>query len=478
MAAPLSYAPPPAQADEPFRYQAPALAPLDAAPPLTLAKTRLSNGLTVILTERRGLPVVSAQLVVDRGPRDMPGWRPELVGLAMKALVREQQTAPGANPNIVPDAACGADGCNVSVDCLSGSLDAALGVLAGLAARPSYGAWQQSSLRREWTTWSSATRNSTSGAIETNARALLFVAGDVHAPIPHHVSEALANLTMADLREAHAQIFQPAHATLVVAGDTGLDALAAAAERAFGSWAPTRPTLPLTAGTPPIPTPAARVVLVDHPGELVHAFVVGRAPAGNEIALDAVQLLAMLLSTPKGSLQEQVRSHLGAAYDLEVQLRRGRTGSWFMIGGAFEPTKALPSIRAVLDAVRAARDKGVSARDLEGARARAIASLRAAAGTASGAATIVANTILSGAPPEWALTRHARLGQVAAEDLQRVAQVWLSEQMLWVVIAGSSEHLSQPFHELGLGWPEWRGRSAEPLGPAAAVPSPAGGAPR
>ena len=461
--APLSYAPLPPPPDEPFRITPPEMTPLELGPMFGMAKSRLPNGMEVILIERHGLPVLSARLVIQRGARDLPGRRPELLQLAMDALVREHRSSPDASPDVRPDAGCGPDGCALSIDCLSGSMETAMRVLADLALRPRYSSWHEARVRDEWKSWVSRKRGSAGSIVDNNARALLFVRNDSYAPIAEESVRAIDGATVAEVRQVHEQLFQPEHATLVVAGDVTLDALRAAAERAFGGWKTTRPPLTMTAAAPPIPAPTARTVLVDYPGELVHAYVVARAPAGNEPALEAVYLLATLLGTPQGRLQEQVRATLGAAYDLQLDMRRGRVGSWFRIGGAFEPAKALPAIAAVLQAIRKARDEGVSPADLEGARIRTIAALREDSGTSAGAVSMVASTLVGGAPATSVLTRQSQIAKITAADVQKVAQSWLAEPMLRVVVLGPKAHLVQPFGTLGLGPIEWRGRSGEPL---------------
>ena len=117
----------------------------------------------------------------------------------------------------------------------------------------------------------------------------------------------------------------------------------------------------------------------------------------------------------------------------------------------------------MLQAIRKARDEGVSPADLEGARIRTIAALREDSGTSAGAVSMVASTLVGGAPATSVLTRQSQIAKITAADVQKVAQSWLAEPMLRVVVLGPKVHLVQPFGTLGLGPIEWRGRSGEPL---------------
>lgn len=464
LVAPLSYAPAPPAPEEPFRAAPPRGGPLEVAPAAEPSKTWLNNGMEVLLLQRRGLPVLAAALVVSRGSRDLPGApRSELLAVGVDGLVREHQSGPGAATDVEPSAWCRADGCVISVTGLSGALERAIQTLADIAVAPRYPVAAEPRLRAEWTGWMSALRDRTEGMVDNNARALLFGPDDPYAPVTREVADDLGGVSVLALRHLHERLFQPAHAALVVAGDVTPDALRAAAERAFGGWRATKPPLPMAAATSPIPERVAGTVLVDSPSDLVHACLVGRAPAGNEPALDAMSLLGESLTAPMGRLHDEVRQDLGAGYDLHFALHTGRTGSWFLIGGAFEPSVALPAITAVVDAVRKVRVDGLSAADLEAARTRAMVRIREEMGTSAGAVSAMSAAILNGAPPAALLARQAHIAALTGDEVRRFAQVWLAEPMLRVVVVGPRDRLAQPFGTLGLGPMEWRGRSGERL---------------
>jgi zinc protease len=461
LAPPLSYAPLPPAPDEAFRASPPPEAPLDTSPSFDLKTAHLENGMQILLVERHSLPVFAARLVIQRGARDLSHQRPELLDLAADSVVRAHASSPGARPDLRPAAECGADDCELRVSGLSRSFDAALATLADLAMRPQFPASDLAIVQRTWKSWMDRMGGTSEDAAGNNELSLLFPPGDAYAPVSDLERRVIAAATMRELSDAYSQVFQPQHATLVVAGDTGLPELLASARRAFGGWAQSRPALTMSAAVPPSPAAQSRAVLVDSHASLVHAYLVARGPLPGDSSLDAMTLLAMVFSTPKGQLFEEVRSTMGATYDISARVAVGRVGSWWEIGGAFEPDKAAPAALAVLAAVRNAREKGVSAAELEGARTRFIASYRSSAGTTGGVTGILAGLLDRGLSPADALARPGRMAGLTSVDLQRAAQKWLSDSALRLVVVGPRKAIEGRFESLGIGAVEWRTRRAE-----------------
>jgi zinc protease len=95
---------------------------------------------------------------------------------------------------------------------------------------------------------------------------------------PYSRYDALPNelekLTLADCKAWHKQHMTPKNAVLIAAGDVDIDAFAAAAEKAFGTWkgdAPERPRF-----SEPQPESERHLYLVDRPGSGQSQVLVGR----------------------------------------------------------------------------------------------------------------------------------------------------------------------------------------------------------
>jgi zinc protease len=280
--------------------------------------------------------------------------------------------------------------------------------------------------------------------------------GFVNWGLPH--TEAIR---AEDIAALHADLFRPAHATLVVVGDATASDVERMAQRWFGSWAP-KPALP----RPALPAPAQepRVIVVERAtGGQTEVAIAARGPSTEKDYL-ALRLLARLFGGTSSRLRGQVRVEMGAGYAFGGKATVWRSASQLAIYGVFDVAKAPSAVRAMLAAIAEARTRGVRERDLERARTTILAEWRSAALSNQGAAKLAAESIEVGLPLE-SLAEFPRLMQsITREDVLRVAQRYLAEDSLHVVVvAEKSEH--SKFADLGLGPVDARDSWTEPADP-------------
>jgi len=241
-------------ADEPWRFEMPKPGPARPLQLATPASATLPNGLTLILNERRGLPVVAANLVIKTGSDANPVDKAGLANFV--AAMLDEGTATRGAPQIADETAhLGAtlntgstmDATTVSARSLSKNFDATLTLMADVALRPSFPADE---IERQ--------RASRLGQLVQQRDNPGQVAGEVMAVAlygPRHPygyteigTESSMKAVMRDEMAAFwKQHFVPNNAALVVAGDISMTELRALAEESFGSWqrgTPARPTLP------------------------------------------------------------------------------------------------------------------------------------------------------------------------------------------------------------------------------------------
>ena len=230
----------------------------------------LPNGLTVMLAQRRGLPVVAANLVIRTGSDSNPADAPGLANFVAGML--DQGTATRSAPQIADDVAqLGAtlsttssmDASTISTRSLKKNFAAALDLVADVAQHPSFPPAELERQRAARLSRLVQERESPPALTSKIVANVLY--GDSH---PYGFTElgteaSLKAMTPERLRAFWQQNFVPNNAALVVAGDISLNELRPLAEKAFGSWARGTPARPaLTA-----PTPAtSKVVIVDRPG--------------------------------------------------------------------------------------------------------------------------------------------------------------------------------------------------------------------
>ncbi len=272
--APASARPFTQQADGPGGLTAP---PPPAAPrsvrfPKPVEKT-LKNGLRVVVVERKGTPLVSAELLIRSGGETDPA---NLAGLAdVTGELLTKGTAKRSAPQIAQEmealggsieSGAGWDNSSVDVTVMSTKIEPALDILADVVRNPSFKDDELERYRGQALDDLTVSLGQP-GFVARNVAARV-VYGD--APYGHPLSgtpESLPRITRDDIVRMHQTYYRPDNAIFVIGGDIATEAAFKLAERLFGDWAkpasaiPTTPALAKDFDTSAKP----RVVVVDKP---------------------------------------------------------------------------------------------------------------------------------------------------------------------------------------------------------------------
>ena len=213
-----------------------------------LERDTLSNGLKIVLAERRSIPQVRFDLLLDAGFAADQFAQPGTASLAMSMLdegtatrtrARRSATAwPSSAPRSAP--ASRLDVSSVSLEALRERLDPALALYADvilhpavppgrLRAAPEAAAGRRSSARRPTrSAWRCGSSPGSSTATGTPTRNPWTGSG---------TEASTAKITRDDLVEFHRTWFKPNHATLVVVGATTMAEIRPKLERLFAALA-------------------------------------------------------------------------------------------------------------------------------------------------------------------------------------------------------------------------------------------------
>lgn len=460
--APLRYGQGAALPDEPFRAVAPDASPVPLSVPLPLRTTTLPNGVSVVLLERHTLPIVAIELVIARGgadvgaPVDAHGILTRALGSGSADRTAEQLSAAYARMGAQRQLFAHEDGFRLTAKVGAEDLDAAVALLAETAIRPRLGARDVSNTRAIWLEDFANAGGDAHRAVARTVAAVLHGPGHPYGFVLPTTAHANA-LGPQDLVDLHARLFQPAHATLLVVGDATPAAVDAAA-KALGSWAPSAPALPRPDLPPPLPGP--RFVFIKRStAAQVNVAVTARGPAAAEIRdLAALGTLAFALGGLSSHLRGELRVEGGAAYRLGATLVRQRAGSFFSVSGSLDATKTASALRAMLDAIARVRASGVPDADFERARTTHLAEWRTRASSNEALAGLLAGALHHGLPLASVAEYPKIIQSLTGEDLRRVAQRYLADEALHIVVAGN-DAVRPALDGLGRGAPvrynEW-----------------------
>jgi zinc protease len=443
--------------DEPWRNDPPRPGP---AHPLQLAtpdSIQLANGLTVIVSPRRGLPVVAANLVVRTGSDANPLDRPGLASFTA-AMLSEGTTSRSA-PQIADQiaqlgAALGArstmDATFVQGASLKKNFRGTLELLADVALHPSFPA-DEIERQRAGRLAQLVQQRDNAGQLAANVMAAALF-GDRH---PYGFTEigteaAVRAVSRSDMEAFWKQNFVPNNAALVVAGDIALSELKPLAEQAFGAWASGSPAKPVL-GNPR--TTTARLIVVDKPGApQTEVRVAGIGAPRSSPDFQAIQVMNMALGGLFSSrINMNLREEHGYTYGASSQFVFRRSAGPFVTAAGVRTDVTAPAVTEILKELRGIAEKPMNDDELQLAKDALARSLPGAFETSANAAASVSNVYVYDLGLDYFTKYPARVDAVTAAQAQAVAQKYLVPGKLIVIAVGDRSKIEPELRKLDLG---------------------------
>ncbi len=444
-------------ADAAWRTDPPKAGP--ATPPQVAvpASFTLSNGLTVILSERTNLPIVSMALVVKTGSDANPASRPGLANFT--AAMLNQGTATRSALQLADAAAqigttigtsSSMDASRISVQALQKNAPAALELLADVALHPSFPPEEIERQRKARLTQIVERRSDPSGIANTAMAAALY--GPEH---PYGFTElgteaGVKSATRDEMSAFWKQNFVPNNAALVVAGAIDSGALRTLAERDFGGWAAGTPARPVLAASGPART---RVALVDLPGAPqteVRVAAVGAPRSTPDYA--ARQVMDMILGGLFSSrININLRQDHGYTYGAFSTFQYRKAAGPFFVASGVRTNATGAAVAEIFKELDRMRTTAVTADELALGRDALVRSLPGAFETTQSTVGTVAGTYVYDLGLDYYTKYPQQIGGVTAASIQDVAKRALEPDKFVVVAVGDRATIEPQLRKLNLG---------------------------
>jgi predicted Zn-dependent peptidase len=240
-----------------------------------LQRGKLKNGIPVVLAERHAIPVVQMQLLFDAGYASDQGRKLGTSAFTMamldegtKDLDSLEIARRAERLGAVIGASSGLDSSSASLNALDSQLEPSLKLFADVVRNAAFRDADIARIRGQWLARIAQEKTQPTGLALRSLPPLLYGAGHAYA-IPFTGSGTEASITSLDAGDMHAYVrdfIRPDNATILVAGDTTLEAIVAKLDVAFGDWKPAATPLPKkNIANVDVPK-QARVYLLDKPG--------------------------------------------------------------------------------------------------------------------------------------------------------------------------------------------------------------------
>ncbi|WP_164021504.1 M16 family metallopeptidase [Pyxidicoccus trucidator] len=449
---------PPAEDPEAFRAKPPQPG---EAPDLvlpTFQRATLDNGLTVVVSTRKELPLVFAGVAFAAGSAQDPKGKAGLAELSYRMLLEgagKRDTVALDNAfadlGVSPGMDVQSDGAQVGVRVLKRNLEPALALLADVAIRPTFSA--QAFERRKKQQLADLARMLGSPYTLAQLAALTAIYGEDH---PYsHISDGLPHtvekLTLAEAKGFYQRHAGPRAAALILTGDITLDEAVALAKKHLGAWKSkaTPPAPPPAVPAPPrqlvrvIPKPDLEqtVVLIGRP-----AFAVGH-PDEHALELATTVFGGFFGSRLNMNLREAKGYSYGAGASLEPRLGVGPLVAFTSV----RQDVTGPAITEVMNELSGLKERPITEQELEAAREGLIRGFPGAFETVEGLGGSAAELFLKRLPMDEFNRTVDGLRKATAAEVQRVAELYLDPAAMQMVLVGDPATIQEQVGPLNLG---------------------------
>jgi Predicted Zn-dependent peptidases len=278
------------EAQMPAGTKPPAPGALRPYPSPSIQTFTLANGMKVLLVERHSLPIVSARFVVDAGAIREPADKNGLAYLTADLLSEGANGLTGAQiAEKMADlgASFGTSGNNssayVTVTSLPDVFTRALSLAATTLINPTFDPNDFTRMRTSAISSYQQSQSTVNGIASKIFAKATYDPSVAYSRLSGGTTSSLGTLTRDDVVNWHKTMYSPGNTTLIIIGDLTAESARAAAEQAVGKWNTPAPSLKPFVGKALLLQPT-RVILVDRPGSVQSAIIVGQAATGYESA--------------------------------------------------------------------------------------------------------------------------------------------------------------------------------------------------
>jgi len=345
---------------------------------------------------------------------------------------------------------CSWDASSIDLHVPVARLNEALPLMADVALRPTFPSEELKRVREELLTSFVEAQDDPESLIEFAFPRLVFGPEHRYGTLPIGTPTTVKGLTLADLRQFHAEHYAPTDSLLIVTGDVSAADALARLETAFGSWK--------GKSTPAVATPAAaqltarQIYLVDKPGAAQSQIRIGWVGAARSTPdYFAVRVLNTILGGSFTSrLNQNLREAHGYAYGAGSTFdMRSAPGPFFAYAGVQtdKTSDSLTEFFKELDAIR----KPIPPEEVDKAKNYVALLLPRNFETTGGLAASLAQMFVYNLPQDYFATYMQRIRAVTPADVQRAAEHYIQPDKFAVVVVGDRKVIEPGITALHLG---------------------------
>ena len=426
------------------RTQQPTPGPIPVLRVPRWTKTQLSNGATLIVSERHTLPLVSFSITFLGGANQYePATRRGLAGMTTAMLTEGTKTRTGDQLSdelqllgTSVDAGIGGEEGSISFVSTVKNFDATLAILADMMLNSTFPVDALERLRARRLVNLTQAKDQPGIVSAQVFNKVLY--GDTH-PYGQRTTEAsIKAITRDDIVAFQKSYFQPGRAIITVVGDVTPAKVKTTVEKALAAWAKggDKPSFDY----PKLPQlQPAKIYLIDKPGSAQSVVNIGLpGPSRDTPDYFALQVLNQILGGQfQSRLNANIREQKGYSYGVGSGFGYGKGPGAFRAGGAIVSDKTDAALNEFWKEFKGIiGERPITDEEIKTAKESLIQGLPQRFASVSGIGGAITSLVVQGLPDDYYQTYAKNVSAVTREDLMRVAKRYIDINNFAIVIVG------------------------------------------
>jgi zinc protease len=408
----------------------------------------LSNGLVLLTSEQRALPMVSIELLIDAGSRYDGPKQEGLANLTAKLLTygTKQRTAIQINETVdflgaSLETGCGEDLASVSLTILKKDLTTGLELLADILAASAFPPAEIDRQKQEIIA-SIKAREEDPGAVAGKAFAAALFPQSPYGRLVEGTEASVKSLQQKGLKEFFARYYRPNRSIMAVVGDVSEQEITQALNKAFRGWAKGEPS-----GLPLVPAKIGAPQVLRTNRDLTQAnIILGHSGVSRGHAdYYAIQVMNYILGGGGFSSRamDSIRNERGLAYSVYSYFSAEKSHGSFQFVMQTKNETAQEAIRIARDELRRIREEPVTEQELNDAKDYIVGSFPLRFDTNRKVASFLAQVEYFQLGLDYPDRYPDLIRKITREDVQRVAKQYLEPDKLITVIVGNQQKIGE-----------------------------------
>jgi len=424
----------------------------------TWTTSKLANGAQLIVSERKGLPLISMSITLVGGTRQFEA--PGKVGVAAftSAMLREgTKTRDGEALALALQllgtnvgAGVGGESGSISFQSTTDKFAPTLEILADMLVNPTFPAAALDRLRAQRLV-QLAQANAQPGTIASRVYSRVLYGAD-HPFALTATETTVKAVTRDDVVSFHNTYFKPGRAIITVVGDVNAATVKGTLDRALAGWTAGGEKPVFTYPAPPAGK-ATTIYLVDKPGAAQSVVSIGLpGPPRNTPDFMALEVMNFILGGHfQSRLNANIREEKGYSYGVNSGFSFGKGPGPFTAGGDIVSDKTDAALVEFMKELRGIHGgRAISDEEMKTARDSLIQGLPDRFSSLAGIGGSILSLHLNDLPMDYYQNYPKAISAVTKDDVLRVAKKYVDLDHLNIVIVGDRKTIEGPLKATGI----------------------------